>query len=126
MDILRRIGLYLVGLAIGIVIVAYIFREKGSEFCYSPNCRVLKNIRGKEIVYSADARKNLEENSIDTAGITVSVFTKGDVIFSKSDTKLDSCRTYTIEGSLNTGRVEIFVENCDSIAKVSSFTPLNK
>ncbi|MBC9796220.1 DUF4258 domain-containing protein [Sinomicrobium weinanense] len=125
MDILRRIGLYLVGLAIGIVIVTFIFREKGTEFCYSPNCRVLKNIREKAIVYSEDARKSLKENAIDTTGISVSVFTKGDVIFSKSNTELDSCKTYTIEGTLTTGKIEVFVKNCDRIAKIATITPLD-
>lgn len=124
MNILKRIGFYLIGLAIGIVIVAFIFREKATEFCYSPNCRVLKNIRNKKIVYLPDARKNIEENAIDTTGIAVSVFTEGDVIFSKSNTELDSCKTYTIEGLLKTGKVEVFVQNCDSTAKVASVTPV--
>lgn len=124
MDILRRIGLYLVGLAIGIVIVAYIFKEKETEFCYSPNCRVLKNIRNKKIVYTAKAQKSLEEHAIDTTNINISVFTKGDVLFPKSNTKLDSCKTYAIEGVLNSGKVEVRVENCDSIAKVAFLIPL--
>lgn len=125
MDILRRIGLYLVGLAIGIVIITFIFREKETEFCYSPNCRVLKNIRNKDIVYLANAQKSLKENAIDTTGIKVSVFTKGDVIFSKSNTEPDSCKTYTIEGTLTTGKIELFIENCDSIAKVATVTPVD-
>ncbi|MGS2739500.1 DUF4258 domain-containing protein [Sinomicrobium sp. M5D2P17] len=125
MEILRRFGYYFIGLAIGIVIVAYIFREKGAEFCYSPNCRVLKDIRNKTIVYEDDAQKSLEENRIDTTGIISSVFTQGDVIFSKSDTNLDSCKTYTIEGTLKTGKVELFVINCDSIARISSISPID-
>lgn len=124
MEILRRFGYYFIGLAIGIVIVAYIFREKGAEFCYAPNCRVLKDIRNKTIVYEDEAQKSLKENRIDTTGITTTVFTQGDVIFSKSDTKLDSCKTYTIEGTLKTGKVELFVKNCDSIASISSIIPI--
>ncbi|MGS2761525.1 DUF4258 domain-containing protein [Sinomicrobium sp. M5D2P9] len=122
MEILRRFGYYFIGLAIGVVIVAYIFREKGAEFCYSPNCRVLKDIRNKTIVYEDEAQKNLKEYTIDTTDIKTSVFTDGDVIFAKSDTHLDSCKTYTVEGLLKTGKVEVFVKNCDSIARVSSIT----
>ena len=124
MEILRRFGYYFIGLAIGIVIVAFIFREKGAEFCYAPNCRVLKDIRNKTIVYENEAQKNLEEYTIDTTGIKTSVFTDGDVIFSKSNTHLDSCKTYTVEGLLKTGKVEVFVKNCDSIARISSITPI--
>ncbi|SFW20516.1 hypothetical protein SAMN02927921_00544 [Sinomicrobium oceani] len=124
MDILRRFGYYLIGLAIGAVIVAYIFREKGTEFCYAPNCRVLKDIRNKTLIYENEALQSLKTNRIDTTGISVSVFTEGDVIFSESDTHLDSCKTYTIAGTLKTGKVELFVRNCDSIARISTITPI--
>ena len=121
MGLLKRIGFYLLGLSIGLVIVAFFLKEKGTSFCYGPNCRVLKDIRNKQITYREEALKAISEYSLDTTGIAKAVFTDGDVIFSESDTKRDSCKTYAIDATLNSKTVTVSVENCDSIAKVYDF-----
>ncbi|WP_461534053.1 hypothetical protein [Sinomicrobium sp.] len=121
MSLLKRIGFYLIGLSIGLVVVTFFLREKGTSFCYGPNCRVLKNIRSKQITFQEEVQRAFVANAIDTTGITQAVFTDGEVNFSESDTKRDSCKTYVIEAVLNSKEISISVENCDSIAKIYDF-----
>ncbi|NER13771.1 DUF4258 domain-containing protein [Leptobacterium flavescens] len=114
MPFLRRLGYYLGGVALGLIILAFFFRKKSTEFCYSPNCRVLKNIRSKQITYP---------NS-DTLVIH-SILKNGDVVFSKSDTKSKPCKTYVIEGKSEEKLIELKVKNCDSTAVVQEVNYLD-
>ena len=54
MNLLRKLGLFLIGLSIGAVITFFFFQKKGVEFCYLPNCRVLKDLRNKPIELSPE------------------------------------------------------------------------
>jgi hypothetical protein len=108
MGLLKRVGFYLGGFALGLIILAFIFRGKDTQFCYSPNCRVLKNIRSKKIQYP-DATKK------DSLNINL-ILKEGNVIFSESDTKSSLCKTYVIEKGNKAAIEKISVKNCDSIA----------
>jgi hypothetical protein len=61
MPFLKRLGYYLIGLSLGLVFLAFLLKKKtsetGSEFCYFPNCRVLKDLRSKPLAFSG----NIEE-----------------------------------------------------------------
>lgn len=107
MSILKRIGYYAIGLSIGIVLVAFFFKKKGTEeFCYFPNCRVLKDIRSKNMEISPEIKASKEE--------LAQIFTEGNVLFSKSDVKAVPCKKYVVEGDLKGKKVEISVENCEN------------
>ncbi len=113
MSILKRIGYYAIGLSIGIILVSFFFKKKGTEeFCYFPNCRVLKDIRSKNMEISPEIWASKEE--------LTQIFTQGDVIFSKSDVKVSPCKKYVIEGDLQGKKVEVIVENCKDKAIVKS------
>lgn len=117
MKLLRRLGWYLLGFSIGLVFLAYFLKGKNTEFCYSPNCRTLKNIRSKKIVFSQETNRFLSNNIIDSAAI-YALLKEGDVIFSKSSPRKQPCAYYTIEGPVEDKQVEISVENCDTIATI--------
>ena len=95
MDFLKRLGFYLVGLSIGIVFLTIFLKKKseetGTEFCYFPNCRTLKDIRSKPVSYSDDISKMLAENRLDTLDIK-RILTEGEVDFGRSDTKSVACK----------------------------------
>ncbi|MDO5105560.1 DUF4258 domain-containing protein [Capnocytophaga sp.] len=113
MSILQRIGYYAIGLSLGIVIVAFFFKKKGTdEFCYFPNCRVLKDLRSKNVEISSNVLVSEEELAV--------IFTQGDVLFSKSDVNASPCKKYVIEGELQGKKVEITVENCTDKVIVTS------
>ena len=121
MTLLKRIGYYLAGLSIGLVILSIFLKKKNTEFCYGIDCRVLKNIRSKNIVYSPAAESFIVSNSLDSLAINT-MLTEADVNISKSDTSLDSCKVYFIESKHLDVPINIIVENCDKTATIKQMT----
>lgn len=125
MALLKRIGFYLFGLSIGIVFLTIFLKKKseatGVEFCYFPNCRVLKDIRSKPIFYSDEIKNMLQEQKLDSIDI-VSFFRNGDIDFAKSNTKTVPCKTYIIENEVKEKNAYIEVTNCTSKILVKSFS----
>jgi len=69
------------------------------------------------INYSNNALDFVKNNALDS--ITIRNLVKyGNVDFSKSDTKKDSCKVYYIENSYKERDLALKIKNCDSIATV--------
>ena len=117
MTLLKRIGYYLGGFSIGLVLLAFFLSGKKTSCDYSPSARVKKNIRIKEQAYSDEVRDLLKTNTIDTTVINYLIH-KGSVNFSESNTKLDTCKIYVIEGNYNEKEVKLTIKNCDSLATI--------
>jgi hypothetical protein len=115
MKFIHRLGYYLGGFSIGLIILAFFLSGKRTSCDYSPDARVLKNIRTKERTYSEIALKQLKSYQVDTAEIS-KILRKGDVDFSRSNTKLDSCKTYLVTGRTEIHNLELLFQNCDSMA----------
>ncbi|GAA4278833.1 DUF4258 domain-containing protein [Aquimarina mytili] len=124
MRLAQRLFYYLGGFAIGLILLFFFLGGKKTSCDYSPSARVLKNIRIKERVFSEQVLSNMDTYRIDTADVSY-VLTKGSVDFSKSNTKLDSCKTYFIEGNIEEKTITMFIENCDSIARINILEILN-
>lgn len=125
-SLLRRIGFYLGGLAIGMVIFAFLIRGRGvkCEFDYLPNARTLKNIRLKERQFSPEIRQLIDNKEVDTSEIS-NILKYGDVDFSRSKIKVDTCKLYVIEGMLRNKEIELTVLNCDSTAQIQTIKMVN-
>ena len=117
MKFIHRLGYYLGGFSIGLIILAFFLSGNKTSCSYSPNARVLKNIRVKERVYSESALENLALYELDTTLVS-NLLSSGNVDFGRSNTDLDSCKTYMITGEASEKSLELLVENCDSIATV--------
>jgi hypothetical protein len=115
MAFLKRLGFFLIGLAIGLVLLAIFFKNKtaetGVEFCYFPNCRTLKDIRSKPLAYSDDVRELMNGNQLDSVKIAY-FLREGNVDFEKSDTKSNPCKTYIIEVEFDEKPAVMTVQNC--------------
>lgn len=124
MDFLKRLGFYLVGLSIGIVFLTFFLKKKseetGTEFCYFPNCRTLKDIRSKPVSYSDDISAMFAENKLDTLDIK-RILTDGEVDFGRSDTKSVACKTYFVVGTLNEKQTTLKVKNCQQRVILEGF-----
>ena len=120
-SLLRRTGFYLGGVAIGLVIFAFLINGRGvkCEFNYLPNARTLKNIRVKERHFSPEILRLIDNKEIDTAEIS-NILKYGDVDFSRSNTEVDSCKLYIIEGMLRNKEIELTVHNCDSSTRIQT------
>ena len=121
---LKRLGFYLLGFSIGLIFLFYFLKRKNAEFCYTPNCRVLKNINTKKIEFSSEVNQFLIENKIDSSQINT-ILKEGDVIFSKSDTHGKPCAVYIVKGAVNNEYIEISIENCELTACVEKITIIN-
>ena len=123
MSILKRFAFYFGGFAIVIVLLFFFIGGSGAscEFDYTPNSRVLKNIRNKDRTLNLKSLTTLKENQLDTSLISLALI-NGKVLFSKSNTSLDSCKIYQIEfpvtTELTSKLVYLTIENCDKKAIV--------
>ncbi len=98
MKFVHRLAYYLLGFLIGGVFLVFIFKEKRTEFCYMPNCRVLKDIRTKGLSISKEADATLKEKWVTLDDIKMSL-QHGDVDFSKSNKpNPGGGKLYVIEG----------------------------
>ncbi len=121
MSLLKRFAFYFGGFGLGLILLYFFVGGSGAscEFDYSPNSRTLKNIRLKDRVFSDNTLNKLNQFQLDTAAISY-VLLKGDVLFNESNTQLDSCNIYVIEGktapkeSSNSDKhLKITLENCN-------------
>ncbi len=115
MNFIHRFGYYLVGAILGSIVVYFVWGKKKTTFCYFPNCRTLKDIRIKKRNFSESVQQLINSKDLDTAAIT-DAYKNGNIDFSRSNTKLKSCKTYIVNSQFNKKSYEFFVENCDSIA----------
>ena len=108
MGFIRRLGWYLVGLSIGLVFLFFFLNKKSketdTEFCYFPNCRVLKELRSKPLAYGSESMVPLDSLSL------LDVFKNGKVDFGRSDTQREPCKEYVIVNGEKT--MELVVDNC--------------
>lgn len=124
MSLLKRFAFYFGGFAIGLILLYFFVGGSGAscEFDYGPNSRTLKNIRLKERIISSEALKTLKSFQLDTSDISYSL-TKGDVLFSESNTNLDSCNVYVIESPLyedSNNKMRLTIENCNKKAIIQN------
>ncbi len=115
MPFLKRLGFYLVGLAIGLIFLTFFLKKKseetGTEFCYLPNCRVLQDLRSKPLKYSDAVAAKLDAAQLDSLGIAY-FLTEGDVDFGRSDTKAKPCKTYWVAAQLEDKNGALQLRSC--------------
>lgn len=124
MSLLKKIGFYLIGFSLGMVILSFILKGKNTEICYFPNCRVLKDIRSKDLSYSDEVQTLIANNTIKEEDINL-LLKDGDIDFRNSETETTPCKTYLIEGTINDKATAIRVKNCDGSAEVLSVSALS-
>ena len=121
MKFIHRLGFYLGGFIIGLILLFFFLSGKKTSCDYGPEARTLKNIRIKPRYFSEAVTVELVDNQLDTSVVS-ELLKKGDVIFSESNTKLDSCKQYVIKGEFLEQKLKIRVENCEEKATVMKIT----
>jgi len=97
MKFVHRFAYYLLGLIMGLFVVAAIFSGKDTRCNYFPNARVLNDLRNKPFYYSDEASKILNEKWIDTIDIK-NCLQYGDLDLDKRNIKVGSGKRYVIDG----------------------------
>ena len=124
MSLLKRFAFYFGGFAIGLILLYFFVGGSGAscEFDYGPSSRTLKNIRLKERIFTNEALEALNKYQIDTSTISFAL-KNGDVLFSESNTKLDSCKIYLVESEIDNSsnsdnKIILTIENCNKKATI--------
>ena len=120
MKLIQRIGYYLGGFSLGLIILAFFLNGKKASCSYGPEARVLKNITTKKIVYSNQTQSEINQKNLDTLFL-INALKNGSINFSESNTRQEPCGLYIIEGRSENKEIILTVENCDSIATITNF-----
>lgn len=122
MSFIQRLAYYLFGLLIGCMFLFYFFGEKKTEFCYLPNCRVLKDLRSKPVQYSTDAEFKLKEGWVVEEDIRKSL-QYGTVDFDQSNVDFEEGKLYVISGrNANNDPITIKIVNYTDKVKLLDIT----
>ena len=116
MKFIQRLGYYLGGMSIGLVLLAFFLNGKKVSCDYGPEARVLKNINLKTLIYDPSVLDAFQEKRLDTAGAR-EVIRYGNLSIT-SDSRKKPCGFYQIEGHVSEQLVLFTISNCDSIATV--------
>src|SRR5690606_33923066 len=117
MKLLHRVGYYLGGFSLGLIILAFFLNGKKVSCDYDTQDSDLKNINLKQIVFSQNIHSAILNKKIDSLEVR-ELLKRGDINFSKSETRKEPCGIYAVEGKINKIKVALTVENCDSIATI--------
>ena len=121
MKLSNRLIYFIGGFLIGILILTFIWDKKNTKFPYLPDARVLNDVNSKNVHYSQKLHSAFAKNII-TANQVQDILKNGDVNFSKSNTKLDSCNVYVIEKNIKTKNYSVSLENCAKEVKVFDYS----
>lgn len=114
----------MIGLTIGIIFLTFFLKKKtsetGTEFCYFPNCRVLKELRSKPLAFSEDVRDLIQRGSADSLDLA-SFLREGSVEFRQSDARATPCPWYIISHEVGGRNASLRTTNCDSLVTISEF-----
>ncbi|MFB9053727.1 hypothetical protein ACFFVB_11630 [Formosa undariae] len=124
MTLIQRIGYYLGGFSLGLMLLAFFLSGKKTSCSYGLDARVIKNINTKQIVYSEKAQTIIKDKQLDTIILT-HVLRKGDVDFSKSETTTKPCKTYYLDGTFDKKSIALVVKNCDKTATIEDIQILD-
>ena len=119
MSFLKRFGYYLIGLSVGLIFLAVFPRKKsestGTEFCYLPNCRVLKSLRTKPLQFGSNL------NSIADSTKIHFLLKEGDVDFGESSPRAEPCGIFVVRGNFGETQIKLTLQNCEEITKVTGY-----
>lgn len=113
MNFYKRLMFFSSGFILGLILLSFFLTGKRTSCSYFPNDRVIKNINSKKISYS----NGVEKDSV----LIKSVLMNGRVDFSKSKTKLDSCKSYHIENTIDEKNYMVLINNCENYTLIEAF-----
>ena len=125
--LLRRFGYYFGGLALGVVALTYINKQKGTTFNYGPTARVLSQIRLKDTLKISDkAQEILTQYHLDSLDIQYMLH-KGDWNRDKSHVHQKPCPDYWIDANIGKkindkivrNNFSFIIERCEYTATIT-------
>ena len=94
--------------------------ETGVEFCYLPNCRVLKALRSNPLEVAERLRA-----VADTAAVAY-LLEEGDVEFDSSNPRAEPCGIFVVTGTYVEEQLQLTLERCDSLTRLTQYQRLTE
>lgn len=118
MDILKRLGYYLVGFSIGLVFLAFFFNGKRTQCHYGPEARVINNLEQKTWKIHPEIT-----NPIAVDSVSVLLFlAQSSIDFSKSNPQHTPCGIYQLNTRFKEKNYTLSVNNCDDYVEITKQT----
>ncbi len=122
MRFIQRLGYYLGGFAIGLIILAFFLSGKRASCSYFPQARTVKNIKNKKHTYSEQAAASRVQLQLDTLAVN-ELIARSEVDFDLSNQRKEPCGIFHLESTDNAGQQYSFkIENCYKEARILSIT----
>ena len=115
MELIYRIGYYMMGFAVGLVFLSFILKGKKTSCNYGPNDRVISNISKKN--WQSVGHASNEFLSFDSIAFQ-SFLKMASVDFHKSAIDKDSCKTYYLTGYWEDKNINVELENCEKMINI--------
>ncbi|MDT8413814.1 MAG: hypothetical protein RQ735_00430 [Flavobacteriaceae bacterium] len=116
MKFIYRLGFFLGGFSIGLIILVFVLNQKNASCNYFPNDRVLHDIQKKSIVFEPETLEAIRLKQVDSLAI-IQTIQHGDIDFGESQTKEKGCNRYLINHPDEL--MQISVRNCQTKAYIS-------
>lgn len=118
----RRFLFYGIGLAMGLVITKFVAKQKGAEFTYLPEGRVIKNLKTKKIAFNEKmdcyfGHSNFSEEQFEKMFVEADL----EVVFSESEPRKEPFAWYQLYADYQNKVYGFIVENQDSTIIVQRF-----
>ncbi len=110
MDFFKKIRFFSFGLLMGIFFLVIILNGKKMSCNYGPESRVINNLKQKKWIFDDEIIALDSINLVDFLENSV-------VVFSKSNTRKDSCKVYYLNGFVKNKKIAVEAENCFKIVK---------
>lgn len=120
MSFLWRLVYYSFGFFIGLIILSFIFSGKKTTCNYSPNDRVIADISKKSLMHNFIINEN---DFIDSARFAKFI-QSAKVNFSQSNTKVDSCKIYSLYGYEKGINRNLKLKNCKKRIIILEFSEI--
>ena len=114
MGLLHRLGYYLGGFSVGLVLLFFLFNGKRTQCNYGPQARVINDLSKKKWIVDTLRHKDLDSLEIKAFLSTATID------FGSSNTQLDSCKVYVLRRD-NSSPSNLIVQNCSKKVIVVSY-----
>ncbi len=125
MKLIQRVAYYGAGFIVGLIILFFFLSGKKTSCDYGFDARTLKDIRSKKLQFSSEGEAKMLQFKLDTSAITT-ILMRGDVDFSETDRKLDSCKIYLVNGLMQEKKLQLRIQNCEKVATVLAIKEFNE
>lgn len=118
MNILKRLGYYLVGFSVGLVFLAFFFNGKRTQCHYGPEARVINDLEQKTWRVNSEIKTPIAVDSLSV----LSFLAQSSIDFENSDPQHSPCRIYQLNTRYKEQNYALRIFNCKDYVEITQQT----